>query len=210
MTFTTGRYGSTEEARAYREKFRGSKLRRGSSRRETALVARALASTGDCQLVLDCPCGAGRLLPALTGDGRRVVAADASAFMVSEARAAGARGVQGFLVADAWRLPFAAGSFDAVVCHRLIHHVRDASLRAALLAELARVARRAVVLSFADATSLKARLQALRRRKPRSRTPIRPEEIDALAAAAGLRRAGPVLRLNRFFSTVAVAAYVKA
>jgi SAM-dependent methyltransferase len=48
--------------------------------------------------------------------------------------------------ADARRLPFADASVDVVVCSQLLHHFEDAEIPA-VLRELSRVARRAVIVS---------------------------------------------------------------
>ncbi len=48
--------------------------------------------------------------------------------------------------ADARRLPFASHSMDVVTCSQMLHHLEDAEL-AVVLAELDRVARRAVIVS---------------------------------------------------------------
>ena len=186
------RYGIADGAEAYGRKYR-SPLRALSSLKETRLVARALADAGVTGPVLDCPCGAGRLLPALRRRASRVVAADVSPAMVRRARDGA-----GFLVASAFALPFADRSFDAAVCHRLLHHLPDAADRARVLGELARVARRAVVVSFSDATTRKGR------RKTR-RALLTPDALGAEAAACGLALAAPPRRVNAWFSVVAVA-----
>lgn len=68
--------------------------------------------------VLDLCCGAGRHLVPLAELGYPVTGLDVSAFMLREARsAARSAGVSAHLVrGEAQRLPFAGGSFDAVVC----------------------------------------------------------------------------------------------
>jgi ubiquinone/menaquinone biosynthesis C-methylase UbiE len=69
--------------------------------------------------VLDVATGTGDAAIAaadLVGTTGRVVAVDVSAPMLREARAkAGARRIE-FAVADAQRLPYSDGSFDAIVC----------------------------------------------------------------------------------------------
>lgn len=208
MPLTSGRYAHSEMARTYRQKHGWTTIRRMSNRRELRLVARALDRTGPHASILDCPCGAGRLLPVLVGRTTLVVSADASRAMIGEAVAATAGqappGASAHLLADAWTLPFATAAFDTVVCHRLIHHVGDAAHRQRLLRELRRVARRWVVLSFNDASTFKAHLQDLFGRR-RSRTLHTPEDLGREALAAGLEMTGPVLRVTSIFSTLAIA-----
>ncbi|MFV1958970.1 MAG: class I SAM-dependent methyltransferase [Planctomycetota bacterium] len=206
----TERYGSPEGAAAYRRKYERSLARRLSSRRELRIVGAALDATGVRGHVLDCPCGAGRLVPTLLARVERVTAADRSPAMVEEARdalsAEAAAGRVVFAVASAHDLPFADGAFEASVCHRLIHHVADREQRLAILRELARVTRRHVVISFNDATTWKMRSQRLRRRK-RRRTALTPEAFRAEAAQAGLESEGRIRRLNGWLSLVAVAVF---
>jgi ubiquinone/menaquinone biosynthesis C-methylase UbiE len=188
------RYRSREGAVAYRTKYATSLFRRISSRREVAIVRDFVGRAGPVRRLLDCPCGAGRLLPALAA-AASVTAADLSRPMLAEARGAGrARFVQ----ASAFRLPFEDRAFDVAVCHRLVHHV-DAAGRATVLAELARVTTRAVVLSFADAGTRRAR-------RPTRRTCVDAGTLAAEARAAGLRLEES-RRVASWFSVQAIALF---
>jgi ubiquinone/menaquinone biosynthesis C-methylase UbiE len=201
------RYHSPQGAAAYRRKYRRSWIRRLSHRREMAVVRTALRRAGAHGRVLDCPCGAGRLVPHLLRFAERVTCADVSQAMVDEARDALAAEAQegrvDFAVASADALPFPDGAFDTAVCHRLIHHMPQAEERAGVLRELARVARRAVVLSFSDDTTWKGRSQR-RRGVHRRRHALTPEALYAEAAPFGLVPDGRPLRLNGLASLVAV------
>jgi SAM-dependent methyltransferase len=75
--------------------------------------------------VLDYGCGHGMASVVLARRGARVTAFDLSASYLAEARArAAANGVEvDFVQADGERLPFAAGSFDAVWGHAVLHHL---------------------------------------------------------------------------------------
>jgi SAM-dependent methyltransferase len=206
------RYASEAGAAAYRRKYERSWTRRLSNRRELRVVARALADVGARGRALDCPCGAGRLVPTILRFAERVTAADLSAAMVGEAKDAlrpeREAGRVDFAVASADALPFPDGAFEVAVCHRLLHHLPEASARAAVLRELARVARR-VVLSFSDRTTWKGRVQAWRGRTGR-RFALEPSVLLAEARAAGLEPAGPLRRLNGLSSLVAVASFRRA
>jgi SAM-dependent methyltransferase len=57
------------------------------------------------------------------------------------------KGVQGYVRADAERLPFADDSFDCVMAIRFLFHV-DARTRQTILAEMARVSRRWLILDY--------------------------------------------------------------
>jgi SAM-dependent methyltransferase len=89
--------------------------------------------------VLDCPCGDGFYSACLAerlGPGGAVVAADANGGYLARARAAAGAGVT-FVLADAYRLPFAPGSFDLAWCAQsMVSLDPDAALR-----ELRRVVR---------------------------------------------------------------------
>ncbi len=204
------RYASPQGAAAYRDKYRRSVLRRLSGARELAVVRRAIARARVRGHVLDCPCGAGRLVPTILERAERVTAADRSPAMLDVARVELARyagaGRVAFAVAGAQALPFETDAFDAAVCHRLIHHVADPAARHAILSELARVSRGPVVLSFNDASTLKMRLQGLRGRR-RRRIAWRPEALAEEARAAGLVLRGRVRRLAGAFSLVAVGVF---
>lgn len=90
--------------------------------------------------MVDVGAGAGSYEP----DDRSVVAVEPSTVMIAQRAPGSAPVVRG--VAEA--LPFADGSFDAAMAILTLHHWRD---RAAGCAELRRVARRWVVLTFEPA-----------------------------------------------------------
>jgi SAM-dependent methyltransferase len=206
------RYASEEAAEAYRGKYERSLARRWSSRRETALVARLLDRAGAEGEVLDVPCGAGRLVPTLLRRATRVVAVDLSPAMVrvatEELATEVAAGRVAVSVASADALPFPDGAFAAAVCWRLLHHLHDRAARARVLGELARVARTAVVASFADAGTWKARSERRRGRERRCAF-LTADDLAAEARAAGLRLA-TVARLSSAFSVQAGALLLRA
>ena len=159
---------------------------RGGARKQTRdeiLVARALDGVPGVERVLDLPVGTGRLLGALRAGSRRVVGADRSLEMLRAVPDAAAGNATGLLQADARALPFADDAFDAVVAMRFLFHVADPGDRRAILSELARVARLAVVVQVRDRRNakqagrwLRARVGAGARWKPApSRRDLRAE-----------------------------------
>ena len=98
-------------------------------------AARIDAALGDAERILDVGAGTGSYEPA----DRFVVAVDASAVMLSQHP--GPRRVRG----AAEHLPFPDAAFDAVMAIFTVHHWTDLD---AGLAELRRVARRQVILTF--------------------------------------------------------------
>jgi ubiquinone/menaquinone biosynthesis C-methylase UbiE len=204
------RYRSPGGAAAYRHKYERSLARRLSNRRELAMVRAALARAGTKGRVLDCPTGAGRLVPTLLAVADHVTGADMSPAMIVEATEALAPALEAgrldLLVASSDALPFEDDAFDTAVCHRLLHHMPDAEERGATLRELARVAARRVICSFSDDTTPKARRQR-RRGVHRRRHPLQPEVFLAEARAAGLSPIGAPLHLAPWFSLVSVVVF---
>lgn len=86
------------------------------NQRELALVHDLLPARGK---VLDLGCGTGRVSRSLVASGREVIMIDASEAMLG--RATGAAEAPAVL-GDAFSLPFAAESFDAVVALRVVFH----------------------------------------------------------------------------------------
>jgi SAM-dependent methyltransferase len=116
---------------------RGYAGRRRPDPRIARLVAEAL---GDARLVLNVGAGAGSYEP----HGSEVVALDLSATMLAQRPSGAGPSVLG----TALRLPFPDDSFDAVMAVLTVHHWDD---RLAGYAELRRVARRQVVLTYEPA-----------------------------------------------------------
>ena len=132
-------------------------------------------------LVLDAPCGTGRLRARLAGRAHLCVGLDVSPAMLETARAAGQPLVRG----DLFRLPFADGAFDAVVCCRLLHHLSDPAALDAAARELVRVARGVVVASFWDRAALPSLGRRLSGRARQGRVAHRKRDVCAAFARAG-------------------------
>lgn len=145
---------------------------------------------------LDLACGAGRFGAALGAGAHPVTGADASEAMLREAGATG--GYAELVLADARKLPFGDGAFAGAICIRLLQHL-DAPDRRAVLAELRRTVRGAVVVSFFDAGTLEALRAKLRRRGAavRSRRAIAVADFEADLAATGWRLARLERKLGR-------------
>lgn len=187
-----GHYRTPGGAEAYRNKHRGTLLRRIADGREKALLRRTLARLGPLDSILDCPCGAGRFLPGLAEHAASLWAVDQSRPLVALARQAPAEAR--FAVGDAGALPLADASVDALVCMRLLHHFPETEDRVRILTESRRVVHKGIVLSFADADTWRG-ARDRSRRKPLSRAQLGEE-----AARAGLELDPTVLSVNGLFS----------
>ncbi len=172
---TAARYEVAGKSEAYRE--------RNPTRaaRELRLLASVWPGRAG-ETVLDAPCGAGRLLPFLHGQGHRVVQADRALAMLCEARQLGA----GLLAvqAHALALPLLDRAVDGTVLFRFLHHLEPAAAKVAI-AEACRIARRFVVVSFFHPCSV----HHLRRRLG-----------DLLRGRAPQRHALAAARLRRWFA----------
>ncbi len=146
------------------------------------LLARFAGPPG-VEPLLDAPCGSGRLRPALARHGSWV-GLDVSLSMLREARSGGAPAA--LLCGDLERLPFRDGAFRAVVCCRLLHHLREPASLERVLRELVRVTDRLLIASFWDRATLgEWRRRAFSVRRERARLARSRSEIAAALLAAG-------------------------
>jgi ubiquinone/menaquinone biosynthesis C-methylase UbiE len=177
-----------------------------------ALVARALEDLGAQGSVLDVPCGAGRLTGTLLDRADRAVCADVSPAMLAHARrtlrAPIAQGRVELARASVGALPFDDDAFDSALCWRLLHHLTDRTVRVRALSELARVARRGVVASFADADTWKSRIRRFHRAQRHS-VAVTRAELAGEARDAGLTVV-KTYRLSGLFSHLGAAVLRRA
>ncbi len=144
----TVRYQATGVAEGYDRRFEGIRGRYNNWRLRRLLrdVTKRLPPHA---VVLDMPCGTGRIDRWLLEESFHVVAADVSGAMLEVARRkmgpvpAGSE----LLAADAHCLPFRSKSVDAVFSIRFVH-LLDRAARLAALTELARVSRDWVLVEY--------------------------------------------------------------
>ena len=136
-----------KHAEAYRSSRDPSKFHRYYE--EEAIVNHWLAEFPPGALILDIPCGTGRFVKTITGRGLRYLGGDISEAMIAQARReSNSPLVQGFIHADAAKLPLEDNYVDCVIIWRLLHHIRDPEIRRSILSEARRVTRKQVLVSF--------------------------------------------------------------
>ncbi len=158
--------------------------------RDARLIASLLRRHGPAPgrgVLLDVPCGTGRLHPLLAAHGAAYLGLDISEVMLSEGRSTR------LARADVRHLPLHSASFDAVICCRLLHHLREPELLRDTLTELLRVTRGLLIASFWDASCLpawRARHGLRRRAHPETRVSIPKHELEEHLDACGAKLLG--------------------
>jgi ubiquinone/menaquinone biosynthesis C-methylase UbiE len=164
------------EGSDYQASFWDQADRRYEDQVEAIALRRLLPSGG--KLLLEIGAGAGRNTPRYQGF-ERIVLLDYSRTQLEQARARlGSSPRYTYVAADAYRLPFVPGLFDAATMIRTLHHMADAP-RA--LAQTRRVLQPGAVfiLEFASKRNLKAILRYFTRRQDWS--PFTPEPVEFTA-----------------------------
>jgi len=192
LGLTIREYDDPDRARTYDK-------RPGTTRAEFRALRRLLPPLREGAVVLDVPCGNGRLAPFAAELGpARLLGIDGAAAMAR----AGADRYDGVAAGDASRLPLPSGSVDLVLSVRLLHHFPERGDRLRILREFARVGRDLVVVSFYRLGTV----EGLRRRLKRSariglglgavREELRAAGIQPLRSAS----LTPLLREQTFIS----------
>ncbi len=178
----------SDYALTYYQKHHSGFWRRLSNWREIAIARKALHLAGNPTSVLDIPSGAGRFWRMLAEvPERRLVAADFNQAMLDTALAQQPAQVSRrfeTLRCSAFDIPRPDGCVDAVFSMRLIHHIHEPADRVTLMRELARVARRHVILSL----WMDGNLQAHRRTRLEARRAAKPRRNRFMVSAAQFER----------------------
>jgi SAM-dependent methyltransferase/uncharacterized protein YbaR (Trm112 family) len=180
-----GEYQAIEHAAAYNLYYERRLLRRISTRREYRLIGRHLRRVGHSRVILELPCGGGRMTPAFSDATDFVIEADIAigqiAYGRKNSRVAKPRA---WMTASAFHIPLRDNSVDGTVCIRLAHHLPTDAEQERLFRELLRVSRRFVIVTYFDHHSLKNLTHGLRH--PFGRRP--PKLTMTNARVAGLAR----------------------
>lgn len=156
-------YRDVEEAELYNKEYKQFLFKRWSTATEYRLLKRLLGSQGHSEVILDLPCGGGRLSAGIAPHTDLLIEADvALGQIVYGAQASTLEIPQIWMTASAFHIPLKDNAVDGTVCPRLNHHLPSAAERERLIEELLRVSRRFVVMTFFDYHSFKNRLRRAR------------------------------------------------
>ena len=186
----------------YKQKFNSdAKARRYSTRhlnsnkgkRERNCIKRALADVEKNSLVLDLPCGTGRLSYYLKELGFYVIGADYSIHMLYYAKknlVGKSTNYISFEQQDIFAIQHPNNTFSATVCNRLFHHYPTAELRRSALKELARVTDGPIIVSFFNSNSISALINKFKnfllKKKPQDRFSVSLNTFKKDVKSAGL------------------------
>ncbi len=180
------RYRDFERAQSYNQKYDRKLLKRLSTVREYMLLRRLLAHHGRCATMVEIPCGGGRISPQLVDGTDLLIQADVALGQVMYGMTRQPLKIpQIWMTASAFCMPFRDASVDAAVCIRLSHHLATREEREQLLAELLRISRRYVIMTFFDHNSVKNILRRMRHKKPKLTMSV--AQVASLAKAHSAR-----------------------
>jgi 2-polyprenyl-3-methyl-5-hydroxy-6-metoxy-1,4-benzoquinol methylase len=151
---------------------------------EKELTDHFVSLIGGDSTLLDIPCGSGRFLNRFRGL-RRVIAMDINKGMVDEAEMRNPFDNIEFMLSGVQKIPLENNAVDAVFCMRLLHHIENKNEIKAIMAEIARVSRKFVLISFYRKGGLRYWLKKIRGKKI-SGKPIDCDEMIKLCESVGL------------------------
>ncbi len=169
-------------------------------RREKECILECLKTIPAGSKVLDLPCGTGRMTRLLVERGFSVTGVDISEAMLNRARdnyrsyqkSHGSKAPPvHFQISDVMQTGFADNEFGGVACIRLFHHFSEAGTRRQALAELRRICRGPIVVTFLNSFALDRVSYWVRAvmkgKKQVSQLPIPLKTFAADIDAAGLK-----------------------
>jgi SAM-dependent methyltransferase len=182
------RFQERARVERYRDRFRpGGKFEK-THQNEQAALRSLLTAVGPVDLGMDLPAGTGRLTPVLAEFARRVIIADASSVMLEVAREDTRALPAEYLLTDAEDIRLPAGAVDVIFCHRFLNHIYHPVLRAKIFAELARVTKRYLIVSYSTPgvrTRLRWWIKSLLGLVSRGSRPVSLSQFMTETAAAG-------------------------
>lgn len=182
-----GKYQSVSGAASYNVGYQQRKQRR--TQKEIVILRRLLRGLGG--RVLDMPCGGGRLSPVIAESATAIIEMDIAIGQLLYGKENCRVPVpQAWVRASGFQIPLKDRSVDGSICIRLSHHLHALGEKELLLSELLRVARRFVVFSFVDGSSMKYTLRRWRTKltgAPLKRNAMEVQEIRDISAKYGGR-----------------------
>lgn len=166
-------------------------------------VRKALRFAGRDNVILDLPCGTGRMIPVLNRMCREWWGGDISPAMIEKAKGKvnGSVKFRGFLYLDAEKIDLGDGAVDCVLSMRFIHHLPCVH-RLQVLREFRRIARKKVIIEYRTKNRVREFLRNLVGAKP-GRLGMNLKEIQKEIEAAGLILSR-VIPVSRLFSNSAI------
>ncbi len=200
-----------ERAAAYNHGYQRHAHKRFGTRHEWRLIRRHLEKVGHSRVILELPCGGGRITPAFASAADFVIEADIAIGQLRYGLATSkVTTPRAWMTASVFHIPLRDNSVDGTICIRLAHHLPTAAERDRLFQELLRVSKRFVIVTYFDHYSLKNLTRRMRHpfnRKPPKLT-MTTDRVAELARAGGARLvAAPPL--NRIVSGHRFALIVK-
>jgi len=209
------RYQDKQIVQQYDEqRFRSLKGRLTDWLEKSAMIrAVRYANISPPAILLDIPCGTGRLSSELAQAQYRIIAGDISVSMLQmsrmKIRTVNSNFPMTYTVLDAVKLPFIPAIFDAVVSLRLFGHVPP-PIRSQMIQEFARVSKHYLIIAYYHRNCLQGWLR-IRKRKTTGIPwyPVSFAEIDRELEQAGLDRIKIFPMLLGISETVVVVARKK-
>jgi SAM-dependent methyltransferase len=177
---------------------------------ECAILHRLLARTGRSHEILDAPCGPGRFVNVITQYADQVCLGDISPYMLDIAREQSQDRVADYRCIDLRNLGAGNSTFEGVVSIRLTHHFYAVNVLEEYLQNLARLARRWVIVTFRDArTPRTIWRRGVRRMRGKDQLPAQTiDEISTAMCAHGFYLVATA-QVSRWFSGHRYALYVR-
>ncbi len=195
------KYQSSAYASKYHNKRYGGILRSIKNRGTLNTIDKVLREIKKGSLVLDVPCGTGRLAPLILQRGFKWLGADISFEMMDVARGktGGPKNVVGNVRLDSERMPFKSESIDCVASIRFIYHVPTREGRVSILREMRRISKVGVIIDYNYPNPIRVLYRKIGRliRYPKRKRRLTMGEIASELSEAGLKieKTMPVSRI---------------
>ena len=183
-------YQTIERAAAYNRGYQRRVHKRFGTRHEWNLIRRHLDKVGHSRVILELPCGGGRITPSFADATDFIIESDIAIGQIRYLRATSTvKTPQAWMTSSAFHIPLRDNSVDGTICIRLAHHLPTPAERERLFHELLRVSKRFVIVTFFDHFSLKNLTRRMRHpfdRKPPKMT-MTTDRVAELARESGAR-----------------------